>query len=160
MAEYFKKDGDNYVPVEDKLLAQDEVDSVVKTRLERQKTKDFGDYDELKEKAGSVDKLKSEYEEKLKGAGTEKSELEGKLKTATLETVKVKAIHEFKLSDELSEFINGDDEDTIRSQAEKLSKGVGGSSVKIDKTPKPGEKKTSDTKQVAKSLFGGKSSDD
>lgn len=159
MAEYFKKDGDNYVPVEDKLLPQDEVDKVVESRLERQK-KQFADYDELKEKAGSVDKVKSEYEEKLKGVSTEKSELEGKLKSATLETVKVKAIHEFKLSPELSEFINGDDEDTIRSQAEKLSKGVGGSSVKIDKTPKPGEKKTSDTKQVAKSLFGGKSSDD
>lgn len=158
MAEYFKKDGDNYVAVEDKLHTQDDVDKVVESRLERERKK-FADYDELKEKAGSVEKVKSEYEEKLKGASTEKSELEGKLKSAQLETVKVKAIHEFKLSEELSEFINGEDEDTIRSQAEKLSKGVGGSSVKIDKTPKPGDKKTSDTKTAAQGLFGKRSDD-
>lgn len=158
MAEYFKKDGDKFVPVEDKLLAQDEVDKVVESRLERQK-KQYADYDELKEKVGSVDKLKSEYEDKLKEKDTKIGELSGEVKKSTLETVKVKAIHEFKLKPELSEFINGDDEDTIRSQAEKLSKGVGGSDVVIDKTPKPGDNKTSDTKTVAKSLFGGKSDD-
>lgn len=158
MAEYFKKDGDNYVPVEDKLLAQDEVDKVVESRLERH-SKKFADYDELKEKVGSVDKLKSEYEDKLKEKDTKIGELSGEVKKASLETVKVKAIHEFKLKPELSEFINGDDEDTIRSQAEKLSKGVGGGDVVIDKDKKPGDNKTSDTKKVAQGLFGKKSDD-
>lgn len=69
-------------------------------------------------------------------------------------------MHEFKLSDELSEFLNGTDEDTIRSQAEKLHKGVPGGSVKIEKTPKPGEKlRASDSKTVAQNLFGKKSDD-
>lgn len=158
MTDYFKKDGDKFVQVEDKLLAQDEVDKVVEARLERH-SKKFADYDELKEKVGSVDKLKSEYEDKLKDKDTKIGELSGEVKKSTLETVKVKAIHEFKLKPELSEFINGDDEDTIRSQAEKLSKGVGGGDVVIDKNPKPGDNKTSDTKTVAKSLFGGKSDD-
>lgn len=159
MAEYFKKDGDKFVPVEDKLLAQDEVDKVVEARLERH-SKKFADYDELKEKVGSVDKLKSEYEDKLKEKDTKIGELSGEVKKSTLETVKVKAIHEFKLKPELSEFINGDDEDTIRSQAEKLSKGVGGGDVVIDKNEKPGgDKKQSDIKQVTRGIFGNKSDD-
>jgi len=161
MTDYFKKDGDKFVLVEDKLLAQEDVDGIIEKRLERERAK-FADYPDLKEKAGKVDTLKSEYEEKLKSAGTEKSELEGKLKSATLETVKVKAIHQFKLKPELSEFINGDDEDTILSQAEKLSKGVGGSDVIIDKTPKPDDKnkKASSSAEVAKGLFGPGKSDD
>lgn len=158
MAEYFKKDGDNYVAVEDKLLPQDEVDKVVEARLERQK-KQFADYDDLKEKAGKVDSIKSEYDGKLKKADEEKSDLEKQLTGAKLETHKVKVMHEFKLSDDLSEFINGTDEDTIRSQAEKLSKGIPGGSVVIDKNGKPGDGKTSDTKKVAQGLFGKKSDD-
>lgn len=157
MAEYFKKDGDEYKPVEDNLLTQADVDKVVETRLERQK-KQFADYDDLKEKAGKVDTIAKEFEDKLKAAGDEKSAIETELGKAKLDIVKVKAIHEFKLSDELSEFINGDGEDTIRKQAEKLSKGVGGSSVVIDKNKKP-EGKTSDTKKVAQNLFGKKSDD-
>lgn len=154
MAEYFKKDGDEYVKVDDTLLTQADVDKVVETRLDRQK-KQYADYDELKEKAGKVDTVTKEYEDKLKTAGTEKTELEGKLKSATLETDKVKIIHEFKLSDDLAEFVTGDDADEMRKRAEKLSKGVTGSSIKIDKEKKPGDK-TSDSKKIAKSLFGSK----
>lgn len=158
MAEYFKKDGDNYVPVEDKLLPQEEVDKVVETRLERQK-KQYADYDDLKEKAGKVDSIASEYEEKLKEKDTKLSEAEKLVGSAKLETVKVKAIHQFKLSDELSEFLNGEDEKTILTQAEKLSKGVGGSQVVIDKNKKPEDKKNSDLKTVTQGIFGKKSDD-
>lgn len=158
MAEYFKKDGDNYVPVEDKLLPQEEVDKVVESRLERQK-KQYADYDDLKVKADKVDSIASEYEEKLKEKDTKLSETEKLVGSAKLETVKVKAIHQFKLSDELSEFLNGEDEKTILTQAEKLSKGVGGSQVVIDKNKKPEDKKTSDVKTVTQGLFGKKSDD-
>lgn len=157
MAEYFTKDGEEYKKVDDNLLTQADVDKVVETRLERDRKK-FADYDDLKEKASKVDTISQEYDDKLKAAGEEKSAVETELGKAKLETVKVKAIHEFKLSNELSEFITGDDEKTIRSQAEKLSKGVPGGSLKIDKTPKPDEK-TSDTKKVAQGLFGKKSDD-
>lgn len=158
MAEYFKKDGDNYVEVTDKLLPQEEVDKVVETRLERQK-KQYADYDDLKEKAGKVDSIASEYEEKLKEKDTKLSEAEKLVGSAKLETVKVKAIHQFKLSDELSEFLNGEDEKTILTQAEKLSKGVGGSQVVIDKNKKPEDKKNSDLKTVTQGIFGKKSDD-
>jgi len=158
MAEYFTKEGDEYKPVEDNLLTQADVDKVVETRLERQK-KQFADYDDLKEKASKVDTISKEFEDKLKAAGDEKSAVEKERDSAKLETVKVKAMHEFKLKDDLAEFINGEDEKTIREQAEKLSKGVGGSSVKIDKTEKPDDKK-SDVAKVAKGLFSKTKSDD
>lgn len=159
MAEYFKKDGDEFVAVEDTLFTQDEIDKdILPKRLERERKK-FANYDELKEKAGKVDTISQEFTDKLKEKDTKIGELEGGLKKAILETVKVKAIHEFKLSDELAEFIDGDDEATIRQKAEKLSKGVGGGGVKITKNSKP-EGKASDTKKIAQGLFGNRKSDD
>lgn len=155
MAEYFYKDGDEYKKVEDNLLTQADVDGVVESRLERERKK-FADYDTLKEKAGKVDTVAKEFEDKLKAAGTEKSELEKQLSAAKLETDKVKVIHEFKLSDDLAEFVTGDTVDDLRAKAEKLSKGVGGQKVVIKKDGKPngGE---SDSKKIAKSLFSGNS---
>lgn len=158
MAEYFTKDGDEFVKVDDNLLTQADVDKVVETRLERQK-KQFADYDDLKEKAGKVETISKEFEGKLKEKDTALGELEGKLKSATLETDKVKIIHEFKLSDELAEFVTGDTADEMRQRAEKLSKGITSGGPPIKKDPKPGEK-TSDSKVLAGKLFGSKKSDD
>lgn len=156
MAEYFYKDGEDYKKVDDTLLPQSEVDKVVESRLERQK-KQFADYDTLKEKAGKVDTIASEWETKLKESTDKYSVLEGELGKAKLETEKVKVIHEFKLSDELSEFVTGDTADELRQRAEKLSKGIGtsGGKIVINKEGKPGEKQT-DSKNIAKSLFGAK----
>lgn len=160
MAEYFYKEGDEFKKVDDTLLPQSEVDKVVESRLERQKkslTAQYADYDTLKEKAGKVDTISKEWETKLKEAGDKATALEGELGKAKLETEKVKVIHEFKLSDELSEFVTGDTADELRERAEKLSKGIGisGGKVVIKKDPKPGEKNT-DSKTIAKSLFGAK----
>lgn len=158
MAEYFYKDGDEYKKVEDNLLTQADVDKVVESRLERQK-KQYADYDVLKEKAGKVDTITAEFTDKLKAKDTEISTITGELGKAKLETDKVKIISEFKLSDELAEFVTGETADEMRERAEKLSKGIGGGKVVIKKDPKPGEK-TTDSKKIAKSLFGGSSSDD
>jgi hypothetical protein len=156
MAEYFYKDGEDYKKVDDTLLPQSEVDKVVESRLERQK-KQFADYETLKEKAAKVDTINKDWETKLGEKDTAIGELQGKLKSAALETEKVKVIHEFKLSDELSEFVTGDTADELRERAEKLSKGIGvsGGKVVIKKDGKPGEK-TTDSKTIAKSLFGAK----
>ena len=151
MTKYFtKQDDDNYEPVE--AFSQNEVDEIVKKRLEREREK-YSDYDSLKEQAGKVDTLKSEYEEKLKAAGDEKSELEKKVEVANLNTEKVKIIHEFKLSDELSEFVTGDTVDDLRKKAEKLSKGIEPGKIKIEKTGKPKGEET-DSKALAGKLFG------
>jgi len=155
MTEYFKKDGDNYVEVSDTLHTQADVDKVVESRLERERKK-FADYDTLKEKAGKVDTISKEWEDKLKAKDTEIGELSGKVKIAELGTEKVKIIHEFGLKDELHEFVTGETVDEMRERAEKLAKGAGGSGkVVIKKTGKPDEN-ASDNKTIAKSLFGSK----
>jgi hypothetical protein len=155
MAEYFIKDGDDYKKVDENLLSQAQVDDVIEKRLERERGK-YADYDTLKEKAGKVDTIAKEYEDKLKTKDTEVSELTKSLGSAKLETEKVKIVHEFKLSDELSEFVTGDTADDMRAKAEKLAKGVTGGKVTVSKSQKPGGK-TSDSKELAKGLFGKKS---
>ena len=154
MTEYFTKDGDEYKKVDDSLHTQADVDKIIEGRLERQR-KQYADYDDLKEKAGKVDTISKEFEDKLKGKDTEIAELTGKVKTAELATDKVKIINEFGLKDELHEFVTGDTVDEMRERAEKLAKGAGGGKVVIKKTGKPDEK-ASDNKGIAKSLFGSK----
>lgn len=154
MAEYFYKDGDEFKKVDDNLLTQADVDKVVENRLERQK-KQFADYDDLKDKAGKVDTVAKEWETKLKAEAEAKADLEKQLGSAKLETEKVKVIHEFKLSDELSEFVTGETADEMRQRAEKLSKGLPGGKVLIKKEGKPDEKQT-DSKKIAQKLFGAK----
>jgi hypothetical protein len=158
MAEYFTKDGDEFKKVDDNLLTQADVDSVVEKRLERERSK-FADYDTLKEKAGKVETIAKEFEGKIKTISDEKSDLEKQLGAAKLETDKVKIVSEFKLSDELAEFVTGDSVDELRQRAEKLSKGMTGGTIKIDKKQKPGEKET-DSKALAGKLFGKNKSDD
>lgn len=157
MTKYFIKDGEEFKEVSENLLTQTDVDSVVEKRLERERSK-FADYDTLKEKAGKVDTITKEFEGKLKSKDDEKSDLEKQLGSAKLETEKVKVINEFKLSDELAEFVTGETADELRTRAEKLAKGVTAGSIKINKNGKPDEKPT-DSKALAGKLFGGKSDD-
>lgn len=154
MADYFTKDGDNYVKVSGQLHTQEDLDRVVTDRLEREKKK-YSDYDELK---GKVTTLTQELTEKSTAWGSEKSEYETKLKKASLETEKVKIVTEFKLSDELSEFVTGDTAEEMRGRAEKLAKGITPGKVKMDKNEKP-ENKGNDSKSIAGNLFGKKSDD-
>lgn len=153
MTKYFVQDGDNYVAVDDTLHTQSDVDRIVKERAERIARQQFPDYDQLKETATKVETIKTEYEEKLTAASTAKTELEKQLGKAQLETERVKAIHEFKLSDEASEFVTGDSAEEIRKRAEKLSKVTTGGSLPIDKSGKP-EDKPSNSKKIATQLFG------
>lgn len=158
MTKYFTKDGDNYVEVEDELLTTEQVNSVVKERGERIARQKFSDYDDLKEKAGKLDTVTKDFETKLKAKDDEIGVLNGKVKTAELATDKVKIMSEFKLSDDLDEFVVGDTVDEMRERAEKLSKGIPGGSLKINKDKKP-EGKPNDSKVLAGKLFGKKSDD-
>lgn len=156
MAKLFTKEGDEYVEVE--AFLQSEVDEIVKPRAERIARQQYGDYDELKEKAATVDTIKSEYEEKLNSAITEKSDLQKKLEAAALETEKVKIVTKYKLPEELHEFVTGKDAEEMAARAEKLSKGVKPGKVNLDKEDKP-EGNKSDSKALAGKLFGTKSDD-
>jgi hypothetical protein len=158
MTEYFKKDGEDFVKVEDELLTSEQVNSIVKERGERIARQKYSDYDDLKEKAASVDKLKDEYENKLKEKDTTVSDLNKQLGVAKLETDRVKIVHEFKLSDELAEFVTGDTAEDMRKRAEKLANGVKTGNIKIDKKGKPDTQDT-ESKKLVKGLFGKKSDD-
>lgn len=155
MTQYFTKDGDDFKEVTDPLHTQSDVDQIVTNRLERERGK-YSDYDTLKEKAAKVDTLNSEWETKLSEATGKVDSLTKDLGAAKLETEKVKVVHEFKLSDELAEFVTGDTPDEMRKRAEKLAKGTGGGGVKLDKQPKP-EKKENESRKLAGNLFGKKS---
>lgn len=162
MTEYFTKDGDDFKPVSDTLFTQSEIDTdIIPKRLERERKK-YADYDTLKETAGKVETIKSEYESKLKEKDTKIGELSTEVTTAKLGTTKVKIASEFKLSDEAQEFLTGDTEDKLREQAEKLSKVGGGKKVTVTKKGKPGEGEggKSDSSSIARNLFGRNKSDD
>lgn len=156
MTKYFTKSGDNYVEVSETLLPQADVDSVVESRLERERKK-FADYDDIKATAAKVGTIETEYKDKLKAIGDEKTDLEKQLGSAKLETEKVKIVNKYKLSDDLHEFVVGDSVEDMEKRAEKLSKGITGGVV-VDKDPKP-ESKPSSSKQIAGKLFGSKSDD-
>ena len=155
MADYFQKDGDNFVKVDDHLLPQTEVDSIVEKRLERERAK-YADYDTIKETASSVETIKQEFETKLKEKDGKLSEFEKQLQAKALEVDKVNIVHEFALPKDLHEFVIGDNAEQMRERAEKLSKSVKPAGVPIDKKQKPQETE-SDSKKLAKNLFGSKS---
>lgn len=156
MTKYFTQDGDNYVEVSDPLHTQSDVDTIVTNRLERERQK-FSDYDTLKEKAAKVDTLNSEWETKLKDATGKVESLTKDLGAAKLTTEKVKIVNEFKLSDDLAEFVTGETAEEMRTRAEKLAKGTKGGTVNLDKKPKPADEKKTQSKELAGKLFGKRS---
>ncbi len=155
MAEYFTKEGDEFKKVDS--FSEEQIDEIagdvpwLTTRLERAREserKKFEGFDDIKTKA-------TELETKLTDANTKIEDLTKTVKAKDLEVNKVKITHEFKLSDDLAEFVTGDTEEEMRKRAEKLANGVKPSGVHIDKKDKP-EKKTTDTARIAGELFGRK----
>lgn len=155
MAEYFTKEGDEFKKVDS--FSEEQIDEIagdvpwLTTRLERAREserKKFEGFDEIKTKA-------TELETKLTEANTKIEDLTKTVGAKDLEVKKVKVVSEFKLSDDLAEFVTGDTEEEMRKRAEKLANGVKPSGVHIDKKDKP-EKKTTDTARIAGELFGRK----
>jgi len=155
MTEYFTKDGDDFKEVGDTLFTQSEIDTnIIPKRLERERSK-FADYDSIKEKAGKVDTITSEYTDKLAEKDVTIGDLTTQVQSANLATDKVKIVSEFKLSDELAEFVTGKDVEEMRTRAEKLSKANGSKGAPIVKDGKPAEdNKESGNKSIARNLFG------
>lgn len=160
MTKYFTKDGDDFKEVDDTLFTQSEIDTnIIPNRLERERKK-YADYDTLKEKAGKVDSIETEWKGKLDAVVGEKTTLEKELGKTKLEVEKVKIVNQFKLSDELAEFVTGETADEMKARAEKLAKGFKGGKVNLSKKPKPGEEEdNSSNRKVARNLFGRNSSD-
>lgn len=170
MTKYFTKSDDgNYQEVDQ--FSEQQIDEItdgvpwLTKRLDRARENErgkFADYEDLKKTASSVDELKKTHATALEEANKKATELETQLGEATLGIEKVKIKHEFKLSDDMDEFLTGANVDEIRSKAEKLAKGGGtGGKPPIKKDegkPKDGETST-DSKSIAGKLFGKKSDD-
>lgn len=148
---YAKNEDGTYEEVE--AFLQPEVDALIKPRAERIVRQQYGDYEELKEKAGKVDTIKSEYETKLTEATTAAEDLKAKLAKASLETEKVKIVTKLKLPEDLHEFVTGETADDMLAKAEKLAKGVKPEKLNIDKHEKPNDAGKTDSKKMAGALF-------
>ena len=135
MTQYYKKNEDGEFVEAD--LSQEDINQAVRERVDRVNRK-YADYDEIN---------------KINGLLTDKANLEDKVKAAELATEKVRIINEFKLSDDLADFVEGDTAEEMRTRAEKLAHNMTTKAIDIDKTEKP-EAKKSDLAKLADNLFG------
>lgn len=132
---------------EGKTFTQAEVDQLIKQRLAQQARNKFGDYNELKEKAGKSQTL----EERM--AAMEKSSQDAELKALRAEIA-----GEHGLSKEDRDLLlTGTDEDTIRQQAKRLSDNSATTRKRGPSAPKEGnttKPNASEEREAARQLFG------
>ena len=134
-------------------LSQDEVDTIVQKRLERQSAK-YADYDELKDKVSKIDELKTAHTSEIAELKEQLAKATASSAKAKLETAKEKAMREFKVKDSLAEFVTGTTEEEIRARAEKLSHETvpGGANIEKDSSTGSNHPDTG-IKQLAKNLL-------
>lgn len=150
MTQYYKKNDDGEFVEAD--LSQEDINQGVKDRVDRINRK-YADYDDLKKQIESFSAKQREDEERINSLLSDKANLEDELKAAKLATDKVRIINEFKLSDELSDFVTGDTAEEMRERAERLAHNVTSKAIDVTKTEKP-EAKKSDLATLADNLFG------
>ncbi len=114
------------------ITTQEELDRVIGDRLKRERetaSKKYADYDELKSKVAAYEKqlgeLNSSFDETNKKTEEyEKTinELTGKNKTYELASLKARIAHEKGIPYELAGRLTGEDEESLKADAESLSK--------------------------------------
>ena len=113
------------------ITTQEELDSIIGERLKRQKesiSKQYTDYEELKTKNVDLEKELTELKKSLESSTSSKTELEkqieeltGKVKAHDLSSLKIKYALENGIPYHLAGRISGDDEDSIKADAQSLS---------------------------------------
>lgn len=113
------------------ITTQEEFDEAIKERLARQKEsilKQFTDYSEVKSKNVDLEKELTELKKSLESSTSSKTELEkqieeltGKVKAHDLSSLKIKYALENGIPYHLAGRISGDDEDSIKADAQSLS---------------------------------------
>ena len=121
------------------ITSQDALDSVLKDRLNRQNEKHAKELAELKSQYADYEELKAskdEYERQLTELQTQLTDVQGKvsgydsmiaerdekIKAFEVRDKKLRIANEMNLPTDAIEFLKGEDDDTIRESAEKLSK--------------------------------------
>lgn len=150
MTQYYKKNEEGEFVEAD--LSQEDINQAVKERVDRINRK-YSDYDELKKQIEENSAKQQEFENKINELLTDKANLEDDLKASKLETEKVRIVSEFKLSDDLAEFVTGNSAEEMRGRAEKLAHNTVSKTVDVQKVEKP-EPKKSDMAELADKLFG------
>lgn len=150
MTQYYKKNEDGEFVEAD--LSQEDINQAVRERVDRVNRK-YADYDEIKKQNEEFSAKQRDFEDKINDLLTDKANLEDKVKAAELATERVRIVNEFKLSDDLADFVTGDTTEEMRTRAEKLAHNVTTKAIDIDKTEKP-EAKKSDMAILAENLFG------
>lgn len=154
MTQYYKKNEEGEFVEAD--LSQEDINQAVKERIDRVNRK-YADYDELKKQIEEYSAKQTESENRINELLTDKANLEDDLKASKLEVEKVRIINEFKIGDDLAEFVSGDSAEEMRGRAEKLAHNTIAKTAEISKEEKPAAKK-SEFATLADNLFGSKQS--
>ena len=149
MTQFYKKNEDGEFVEAD--LSQEDINDAVKARVDRINRK-YSDYDELKATIENLNAKQREDEERINGLLTDKANLEDEVKAAKLETDKVKIMSEFKLNEDMAEFVTGNTVEEMRGRAEKLVHNIKTPTIETTKEPKP-EPKKSGMQELADNLF-------
>ena len=156
MTQYYTKNNDGeYNEVEGELLTEEQVGGIVKSRAERIAKQEYADYETFKTKASEADSLRADFEAKLAEANDKVTSLTNKLNDSETEIDKVKLMSEFKLSEDMGEFIIGDTAEERRRRAEKLAKATPQGGIEIQKTNSKKDEESGTNRDLARSLLGG-----
>lgn len=150
MTQYYKKNEEGEFVEAD--LSQEDINQAVKDRVDRINRK-YSDYDDLKKQIEDLSAKQKEDENRINELLTDKANLEDDLKVSKLETEKVRIINEFKIGDDLAEFVTGETAEEMRGRAEKLAHNTIAKTAEINKSDKP-EPTKSDMAKLADNLFG------
>lgn len=144
---------------EEKKFTQEELDAIVKDRLERAEKKYAEKYEGFKS-TEEVEKMKSDYEkqisdltnsisadkEKYADFETQLAERDSKIKSYETSSLKTRVAHEVGLGFDAIDYLKGETEEEIKKSAEGLKSLMGGSFVPPLANPEP---TPSDSKEVA-----------
>lgn len=149
MTQYYKKNEEGEFVEAD--LSQEDINQAVKDRVDRINRK-YSDYDDLKKQLEEYSEKQKKDEERINELLTDKANLEDDLKVSKLETEKVRIISEFKIGDDLAEFVTGENAEEMRARAEKLAHNTIAKTAEISKSDKPEPQKSS-MQELADNVF-------
>lgn len=149
------------------ITSQDEFDSMIRSRLERERNKiaeQYSDYDALKGQIENNQKQIDDLTKALSDANEQKNNIENQLKEKDsiigkyeIDSLKTKVANEFGLSYEATQFLAGSNEEEIRKTAESLQSLMGKSApmpmAAAEPVKVPGDETTDAFKQMTKDLF-------
>ena len=107
------------------ITTQEQLDAVIKDRLERERktlTEKYSDYDDLKEKVSDYEKQIGDLNKSIKDNEKKYADYDQQLSALQTKVVKTRIAHEAGIPYELASRLTGEDENSIRKDAETVAK--------------------------------------